>query len=215
MQTVETRRWARDPVSGYSHLVGCALALVGGLWITLLAWRGAHPLAVATYAACSTALYAASSAYHLVDVGEAVTARLRRLDHAAIFLMIAGTATPLLAHALSGPGRTRMLVVVWGVAIVGALFRTLWLGAPRWLYTTAYVAAGWVVLFQWKAVVAGTPALVLAFVVAGGVVYTAGAAVYVSKWPDPRPGRFGFHEIWHLFVLAASTLHFVAVAALV
>ena len=178
-------------------------------------WGGTHPLAVATYAACSTALYAASAAYHLVDFGDAVTARLRRLDHAAIFLMIAGTATPVLAHALSGTSRTLMLAAVWGVAIAGMLFRTLWLGAPRWLYTAAYVGAGWVVLLRWKAVVSGIPPFALAFVIAGGVVYTLGALVYALKWPDPLPERFGFHEIWHLFVLAASTLHFVAVARLI
>jgi hemolysin III len=202
---------ARDPFSGYSHLVGLGLAVVGGAWLAATASHGASLLAVLVYAACMVALYAASSAYHLVDLGEKVTARLRRFDHAAIFLMIAGTSTPLFVHALTGGARTLMLAAVWGVATVGILFRTFWIGAPRWFYVATYLAAGWIVVLQWKAVVAGLPALSFHLLLAGGVVYSLGAVVYALKWPDPLPKRFGFHEIWHLFVMAASALHFAAI----
>ena len=203
---------ARDPFSGYSHLVGLGLAVLGGIWLAT-ASSGASLVPVLVYAACMVALYAASSAYHLIDLGADVTARLRRFVHAAIFLMIAGTSTPLFAHALTGSTRTFMLAAVWGVAAVGILFRTFWLGAPRWFYVATYLAAGWIVVLRWKAVVAGLPAISLGLLVAGGVVYSLGAVVYATKWPDPLPKRFGFHEIWHLFVMAASALHFGAILA--
>lgn len=206
-------RHRRDPFSGYSHLVGLGLAVVGGLWLAVAASRGASLAAVLVYAACMVALYAASSAYHLIDLGAEVTARLRRFDHAAIFLMIAGTSTPLFVHALSGSTRTFMLAAVWGVAVVGILLRAFWFGAPRWFYTATYLAAGWIVVLRWKAVMAGLPALSLGLLVAGGIVYSLGAVVYALKWPDPLPKRFGFHEIWHLFVMGGSALHFGAILA--
>lgn len=201
---------ARDPFSGYSHLVGLGLALLGAGVLAFVA-HGAQLVSALVYAATLVALYAASSAYHLVDLGHAVTARLRRFDHAAIFLLIAGTSTPLFAAALDGGTRIFMLAAVWTMAIVGILFRTFWIGAPRWLYTASYLATGWVVVLRWKAVVAGLPTAAFALLVAGGVVYSLGALVYATKWPDPRPGRFGFHDVWHLFVLAASVLHFAAI----
>lgn len=202
---------ARDPFSGYSHLVGLGLAIAGAGVLGVVA-RGAQLAAALVYAATLIALYAASSAYHLVNLGHDVTARLRRYDHAAIFLLIAGTSTPLFATALEGRARVLMLTAVWAMAIAGILFRALWVGAPRWLYTASYVATGWVVVLKWRAVVAGLPSSAFACLVAGGVVYSLGALVYALKWPDPRPGRFGFHDVWHVFVLAASVLHFAAIA---
>lgn len=205
---------ARDPFSGYSHLVGLGLAVLGGTWLVVASHGGMFLASALVYAACMIALYAASAAYHLVDLGAVVTARLRRFDHAAIFLMIAGTSTPLLVVALTGETRTFMLGAVWVVALAGILFRTFWLGAPRWFYVMTYLAAGWIVVLRWKAVVAGLPPLSFGLLVAGGVVYSIGAVVYALKWPDPLPKRFGFHEIWHLFVMAASALHFAAILAL-
>ncbi len=200
---------AREPFSGYSHLVGLGLAVAGAIW---LAVASHHRVAALVYSACLVALYAASSAYHLVDLGEAVTRRLRRLDHAAIFLMIAGSATPVLEQALTGGVRTVMLGLLWGTAVLGVVFRVVWMNAPRWSYTTAYVAMGWLAAVRIGDVVRGTPPVALALFVSGGIAYTLGAVVYVMKWPDPLPKRFGFHEVWHLFVLAASTLHFAAIA---
>ncbi len=201
---------AREPFSGFSHLAGCALAVVGAMALALVS-HGANLIAALVYAATLVALFAASSAYHLVDLGHAVTLRLRRLDHAAIFLLIAGTSTPLFVVALSGATRVAMLGAVWGMALTGILFRAFWLGAPRWLYTVAYLATGWIAVLRWKAVASGLTPAALALLIGGGVVYSIGAIVYATKWPNPRPGKFGFHEVWHLFVLVASALHFAAV----
>ena len=204
----------KDPVSGLSHLAGFALALVGLGWLLVRGSAAGEAGGVATYGATLLALYAASSAYHLIAAGERTTRVLRALDHLAIFLLIAGTCTPVFCRAFEGTARTAMLAAVWGSAAIGVALRVWWRNAPRALYTALYVAMGWMVLFRWQEVERGIPGAALALVVLGGLTYTAGAVVYALRRPDPFPRVFGFHEIWHLFVLGGSALHFAAVAAL-
>jgi hemolysin III len=206
---------ARDPVSGYMHLGGLLLSAAGAAWLLPRAGHGVPGLAtLGVYAACLLCLYAASSAYHLVAADETVVARLRKLDHVAIFLMIAGTCTPIFFRAFDGATRAGMLAVVWSAAALGILLRVRWMGAPRALYTSIYVGMGWLVVVQGPRAFALLPTPVVALTVAGGVAYTVGAIVYGLKRPDPLPGRFGFHEIWHLFVLAGSALHYAAIFVL-
>jgi len=205
----------RDPFSGFSHLVGLALALFGFAW--LLACRGDERtmnVGVSVYGASLVSLYAASSAYHLIVASARATRALRAFDHVAIFLLVAGTCTPIFCRAFEGPARTAMLSAVWGAAVAGIVVRAVWKNAPRAFYTALYVAMGWMVLFRWSEVQRSVPTPALALLIAGGVTYTAGAVVYVMKRPDPFPRFFGFHEIWHLFVLGGSGLHFAAVASL-
>lgn len=207
----------KDPVSGFSHLAGLGLALVAVPCLLLYA-RGGHDtgtlLTSSAYGVSLIALYAASSAYHLVVAGDRMSRRLRLLDHIAIFLLIAGTCTPFFHRAFEGKTRLVMMSLVWGLAAAGSCLELAWRRAPRLLYTSIYVAMGWLVVVRWTKVVEGLPTLALALVVAGGVTYTLGAIVYASKRPDPFPRVFGFHEIWHLFVLAGSALHFAAVVML-
>ncbi len=205
----------KDPVSGFSHLGGCLLALVGFVALLVRARGHAGALAsVCVYGVCLVALYAASSAYHLVIAGERMTRTLRLFDHIAIFLMIAGTCTPLYFHAFSGAARVIMLGGIWGAAALGIAFKIAWRGAPRALYTAVYVAMSWGMVLRGSALMAALPTAVWALVVAGGLTYTAGAIVYVARRPDPLPKIFGFHEIWHLFVLGGSALHYSAIAIL-
>lgn len=203
----------KDPVSGLTHLAGCAIALLGVGW---LLGRAPHDwgtiLTSATYGACLVTLYAASAVYHLVIADERITRKLRLLDHIAVFLLVAGTCTPVFYRAFSGRTRVVMLATVWVVAFAGVAFKLLWANAPRWLYTLLYVAMGWSFVLQWGKVLLPRSALTLVLV--GGVVYTLGALVYALKRPDPFPKVFGFHEIWHLFVLFGSVLHFAAIALL-
>jgi len=207
---------ARDPVSGYSHLAGFGLACAGVVVLLVRADHGGPSLATAlVYAVCLLGLYAASAAYHLIPGSEAVMRRLRKLDHAAIFLMIAGTCTPIFWVAFEGGTRTAMLCGIWGLAAAGIAFRLLWLSAPRLLYTVMYVAMGWMVVVAGPHGLHALPRVVVALVVAGGLTYTAGAVVYAIKRPNPFPTVFGFHEIWHLFVLGGSALHYAAIAWLV
>jgi hemolysin III len=202
----------KDPVSGLTHLGGLLAACAGTVALLLGAPRTASAMAVALiYGGSLIALYAASSVYHLVRGTEAMDRLLRRFDHCAIFLLIAGTYTPILWWALQGTQRAVYLAVVWGLALAGIVMRIAWLGAPRWLYTAMYLGMGWIGVLQGPTFWRALPGDVLAWVVAGGLTYTAGAVIYALKRPNPLPGRFGFHEVWHLFVLVASVLHFVAV----
>jgi hemolysin III len=205
----------KDPVSGLSHLAGLGLALAGVAWLVACGGEDAGMNAgICVYGASLIALYAASSAYHLVVADERATRTLRALDHMAIFLLVAGTCTPIFWRAFEGAARTAMLGAIWGMAIVGIALRAAWGRAPRAVSTTLYVAMGWMILVRWAEVRRAIPGAALALVVAGGVTYTLGAIVYVLKRPNPFPRVFGFHEIWHLFVLGGSAMHFAAVAAL-
>ena len=210
-------RRPRDPVSGYSHLAGLLLAVVGVL--ALIARGGGSVGLVAStaiYGACLVALYGASSAYHLAPRGsaEARVGGLRKLDHAAIFLMIAGTCTPVFWSAFDGLVRVAMIAAVWSLAAGGIALRLAWMRAPRWLYTLMYVAMGWLFVLQGPRGFSALPSPVLLLIVAGGMAYTLGAVVYAIKRPDPFPRVFGFHEIWHLFVLGGSALHYAAIFGL-
>ncbi len=206
----------KDPVSGLTHLGGFAVGLVGVAWLFLHgAGDLATRLAMLVYGASLLALYAASSVYHLRIADEETTRRLRLLDHSAIFLYVAGSATPLFLRGLGGSTRVSMLAGIWAVAVLGIALKLTWRSAPRLVYTGMYVAMGWGAALQWPALSSTLPPLATACVVAGGVVYTLGALVYASKRPDPFPKVFGFHEIWHLFVLGGSALHFAAIAVIV
>jgi hemolysin III len=203
----------KDPFSGLSHLAGFVVALAGLGWLAIRG-GGDASRGIMIYGASLLALYAASSAYHLVVAGERTTRMLRALDHLAIFFLIAGTCTPLFCRAFDGGARTAMLAGIWGAAAAGIAMRLLWRRAPRALYTALYVAMGWMVVLRWQVVQHALPTTALVLVVAGGLVYTLGAVVYALRRPDPFPSLFGFHEIWHLFVLGGSALHFAAVASL-
>jgi hemolysin III len=207
-------RILKDPVSGLSHAAGLLFALMGSAWLVLRARDGATLTTIAVYAASLVVLYAASSLYHLIVAGDRVSRALRLFDHVAIFLFVAGTSTPLLFRALDGRTRVTMLAAMWTLAAAGIAAKVLWRSAPRAVYTAMYVAMGWSVVAVGRALFSGLPLASFACVVGGGVVYTMGAAVYALKWPNPRPPSFGFHEVWHFFVLGGSALHFAAIAQL-
>ena len=167
-------------------------------------------MATTAFGITAVALFATSATYHRGRWSPRTAVILKRLDHANIFLIIAGTHTPF-AVMLLPPGQARtLLVVVWSSAVAGVLFRVFWTDAPRWLYTMVYVAMGWVAVFYlvpfWRT---GGP-LIVGLIAAGGLLYTVGAVVYAAKRPDPSPRWFGFHEVFHAFTVAAFSSHWVA-----
>ncbi len=156
-------------------------------------------------------LYSASALYHLLPLSPLGVARLRRVDHMSIFLLIAGTYTPFCLLALDGGWQVALLCLIWGLALCGILLKLLWMEAPRWLAVALYLGMGWVALVAAPALFRAVPAGGMAWVLAGALVYSAGALIYGLKRPNPVPGVFGFHELWHLFVMAGSACHFWAV----
>lgn len=202
----------REPVNGLTHAAGAvlgAVALIVLVGSAAGADKAQHVLAFAIYGASLILLYSASALYHLLPVGERALTILRRIDHMMIYVLIAGTYTPICLIVLSGAGGMALLAAVWLIAVVGMFFSGLFLHAPRWLSTSLYVAMGWMAIVVVVPLVQALTAEGLLWLCAGGLFYTVGAIVYAIKKPNPCPGTLGFHEIWHLFVLAGSACHFM------
>jgi len=153
-------------------------------------------------------LYTASTLYHWLPVSEKWVRFLRRVDHSMIFFYIAATYTPICLIPLRGPWGWSLFGVIWGLAIGGIFMKIFWLSAPRWFSTLVYLAMGWLALVGVYPLVQSLPWEALLWLAGGGIIYSIGAVVYAIKWPDPFPERFGFHEIFHLFVIGGSACHF-------
>ncbi|WP_248959263.1 PAQR family membrane homeostasis protein TrhA [Sphaerisporangium perillae] len=181
----------------------------------LRGWLHAGALPAAVYAVTSGLLFGISAAYHRGRSAPRLAEVLRRLDHANIYLIIAGTYTPLALLALEGPVRVAVLAVVWTGAVAGVVFRAVWLGAPRRLYTALYIALGWTAVFVLPQLLQGAGVAAVTLVIAGGVLYSIGGVVYGLRRPDPSPRWFGFHEVFHAFTLAAYVVQYIAVSLVV
>jgi hemolysin III len=197
---------------GVLHQYAFFVSLVSGALLVVLATTVRASVAAVIYAVSVSALFGVSALYHRVTWTGPARRRMRRLDHAMIFLLIAGTYTPVGLLVLQGTLGTVVLAVVWGGAIAGIVLELAWAGAPRWLGGTVYLALGWVALVAMPQLFVrlGVPGGML--IVAGGLVYSAGAAVYALRRPDPVPAVFGYHEVFHLLVIAGVAAHFLAIS---
>jgi hemolysin III len=204
-------RWrAIEPFSCYSHLVGVLLAISG--LVVLLALSRDDPWRIvgfSIYGASLILLYLASTIYHWLLLPIPQRRWLNRIDHVAIFLLIAGTYTPVCLVTLRGGWGWSVFGVVWGVAFGGAILKLCFRSLPRWVSASIYVAMGWIVVVAIVPLVRAFPAPALLWLLAGGLLYTTGALIYAMRRPNPFPRVFGFHEIFHLFVLGGSVSHFV------
>jgi hemolysin III len=206
----------REPVSGLMHLGGAIAALVGQIVLLVMGWPGVEKIAaVLIYGLSLIGLFSASATYHLVNAGPKVTAALRKLDHSAIYLLIAGSYTPFCLLAFDGFFRWGMLAIVWTFAIVGIIVKLFYMGAPRWVSAVIYLLMGWLSVFAAGEMLTALPAFSLMWMIVGGVIYSLGAVVYATKIFNFVPGKFGFHEIWHIFVLLGAAAHFLAVLGVV
>ena len=208
------KKYLREPVNGITHLAGGLLASVGlGVLLATAARAGRVDQLVAfgIFGFSLISMYTASALYHLLPLSPAGVARLRRVDHMSIFVLIAGTYTPFCLLALEGAWQAGLLALIWSLALCGILLKLLWMDAPRWLSVVLYLGMGWVALVAAPALFRAVPIGGMAWVLAGALAYTTGALVYGFKRPNPVPGVFGFHELWHLFVMAGSACHFWAV----
>ena len=198
----------REPINAWTHWAGALLGLLA--LGPLLLWAQAQGLALwpfGVFGASLVLLYTASASYHSFSPGEAGAVWLRKLDHANIFLLIAGTYTPVLYFSLPQTHRAGALLLIWGLALLGIGYKLLTLRGPRVVSTLLYVALGWLAVAFWPQLRAGLPPAALAWLVVGGVLYSAGAVVYALKRPRRSYRGWGFHEVWHLFVLGGSAAH--------
>jgi hemolysin III len=196
---------------GWIHAATTPLALASAIVLVVLAEPGADRIACAVFGLTTLLLFGTSAVYHRGTWSPRVAAALRRMDHANIFLIIAGTYTPLAVMLLDRRTATILLAVVWTGALGGLLARVLWMGAPRWLYVPVYVALGWVAVAYLGQFAASGGAAIAWLVVSGGLAYTLGAVVYGTKFPDPSPRWFGFHEIFHALTVVGFACHSVAI----
>lgn len=204
----------REPVSGLTHLIFSVVAVIGAtVLITLAAaaHKWWHLGAFIVYGITLYLLYLASSLYHLLPVGPKALRVLRQLDHIAIFLMIAGTYTPVCLVPLRGPWGWWLFGAVWLLALAGMFLAIFALNAPRWLTTGVYLALGWLVLIAIWPLVQRVSIEGLVWFGLGGLFYSVGAVIYALKRPDPVPMVFGFHEIFHIFVMFGTLAHFLAI----
>lgn len=210
-------RWKlRHPFAGLSHLAGAGLSVAG---LVVLLWlsggRPWHVSSFAIYGASLIALYLSSAIYHLFHVSPQHEERLLALDQAAIYLLIAGTYTPICLVTLRGPWGWSLFGVVWGIAAIGIILRFAWRSAPHWLSLVLYLVMGWLVVVAITPLVKALPAPAMSWLVLGGIVYSVGAVIFATDRPRLWPGKFGAHDLWHCFVLGGSACHFVVMLSLV
>lgn len=201
----------KDPVSGLTHLFGALLSIAALILMVYYAAKHAttwHVVSFSIFGASLILLYTASTLYHLLPLSIKGTKILRKIDHMMIYVLIAGTYTPVCLIPLRGPWGWSLLASIWGIAVAGIIMKALWLNAPRWLSTMFYIIMGWLVIIAFFPLIHNVPTGGLGWLVGGGIIYTVGGIIYAFKWPNINCKLFGFHEIFHLFVLGGSFCHF-------
>ena len=202
----------REPVNSLTHWGGAVLALIGLIVLLIIGWdTPAKIISLAVYGVSLIFLFSASATYHMVQVKDKALEIFRKVDHAAIYVLIAGTYTPFCINAFEGFWKWGMLSIIWSLAIIGIVVKIFYIRAPRWLNAGIYILMGWLSVTAAGEMLSALPAWVLTWMIIGGVIYTLGAIVYMTKIFNFKPGVFGFHEVWHIFVLLAAAAHFVAV----
>jgi hemolysin III len=198
---------------GVSHEWAFFVSLVAGAALVIAAPTPRATAAVAIYAGSLSALLGVSALYHRIDWRRPEIRRwMRRLDHSMIFLLIAGTTTPFAVLVLHGTLAKALLIAVWAGAVAGIVVELVWVEAPKWVTALVYVGVGWIGALGFPGIVGNAGPGAGALIAVGGVFYTAGAVIYARQRPDPNPAVFGYHEIFHLLVIAAAATHFAAVA---
>lgn len=209
----------KPKLRGWLHAASVPLTLAAGVVLIVLSPTQTTRIGSAVFVGSALLLFTVSAIYHRGTWSPKVWATLRRLDHANIFILIAGSYTPFALLFLDGATQTTLLLIVWIAALAGMAFRVLWTDAPRWLYTPMYIALGWAAIFFIPAFIEGAgrfhtgiaiSALVL--IASGGLLYTLGGLVYGFKRPNPAPRVFGFHEVFHSFTVLAFIAHYVGVS---
>ena len=204
----------KDPGSALTHFIAMILTMIAAIPLIIKAavasgWFCAAALSV--FIISMILLYAASTIYHTFDISEHVNKILRKIDHMMIFVLIAGTYTPVCLIVLGNPVGYRLLALVWTIAAAGILVNAFWINCPKWFSSLIYIAMGWVCLTAIRQIVASLTRGAFGWLLAGGIIYTIGGIIYALKLPifNSKHKNFGSHEIFHLFVMAGSLCHYI------
>ena len=204
----------KDPGSAITHFIAMLLALLAATPLVAKAARtpgAGNVLALSVFIVSMILLYAASTIYHTLDISPKVNQLLRKIDHMMIFILIAGTYTPVCLLVLGDQTGLTLLALVWGIAIVGIIINALWITCPKWFSSLIYIAMGWVCVLAFQKIIHALPASAFGWLLAGGIIYTVGGVIYALKLPifNSRFKNFGSHEIFHLFVMGGSFCHYI------
>jgi hemolysin III len=203
----------REPVNGLTHLITAGVALIGLIFLLIIGWgQLGKVISLVIYGLSLTLLFLASGIYHSIKAKPEIIQKLRKFDHAAIYLLIAGTYTPICFNMLEGFWKWGMLGIVWALALIGIGVKIFLINTPRWMTAGVYIVMGWLCVFGVQEILAALPVGALIWLALGGLIFTLGAIVYITKIMNFKPGVFGFHEVWHIFVIAGALAHFIMIA---
>ncbi|MCD8123092.1 MAG: hemolysin III family protein [Clostridiales bacterium] len=210
----------KDPGSALTHFIAMILALAASVPLIAKAARtsgSTHVLALTVFITSMILLYAASTVYHTLDISPKVNQILRKVDHMMIFILIAGTYTPVCAIVLGDRTGWLLLAAVWGIACIGMVMNALWISCPKWLSSLIYIALGWLCVLAFGKITSALPESAFIWLLTGGIIYTIGGIIYALKLPvfNARCRWFGSHEVFHLFVMAGSFCHYIVMFAFV
>lgn len=203
----------REKYNALTHLLASVAALIGLIVLVVVGWGPpwGKTIALLIYGLSLVFQFAASGIYHAVIADGKTIERLRKVDHSAIYLLIAGSYTPICYIMFSGFWKWGMLLIIWSLALIGIIIKIFVIEAPRWVTAGVYVLMGWLSLIAIGEMLRTLPPGFLFWLALGGVIYTMGAVVYITKKMDFYPQVFGFHEVWHIFVILAATAHYIGI----
>lgn len=210
----------KDPGSAITHFIGMLMAIFAAVPLLIKAAREPgriYFISIAIYALSLILLYAASTTYHTFDKSERINTILKKIDHMMISVLIAGSYTPICLLVLERRTGILLLSIVWGIAIAGILIKAFWVYCPKWVSSVLYIGMGWTCVLAFTQILNSLPAAAFGWLLAGGLIYTAGGVIYALKLPlfNNRHKNFGSHEIFHVFVMAGSACHFIVMYAFV
>lgn len=217
-QTIKSH--VKDPGSAITHFIGMLMAIFAAVPLLI---KAAHEpdriyiISIAVYALSLILLYAASTTYHTFDRSEKTNTILKKVDHMMIFILIAGSYTPICLLVLKGKIGIILLSIVWGIAILGIVLKAFWVFCPKWVSSILYIGMGWTCVLAFTQILNSMSPAAFGWLLAGGVIYTIGGVIYALKLPlfNNRHKNFGSHEIFHIFVMLGSACHFVVMYAFV
>lgn len=202
----------REPVNAVTHLVAAALSMIGMLFLIFFGWGSTQKIWMfIIYGLSLVLMFIASGVYHMVNAKESILLKLRKFDHSAIYLLIAGTYTPICLYFFKGFWQTGLIIIVWSFAIIGITIKLFIIKAPRWVTAGVYLIMGWLAIMGVQEIIQRMPPASITWLVLGGLFYTIGAIIYITKRMDFYPGIFGFHEVWHIFVMLGAFCHYIVI----
>lgn len=213
-----TKQHIKDPGSAITHFIGMLMAIFAAVPLLIRAAQEPgriYVISLAIYAVSLILLYAASTTYHTFDLSKKINTVLKKIDHMMIFVLIAGSYTPICLLVLKGRTGMILLSLVWGIAIVGILIKAFWVFCPKWVSSVLYIGMGWTCVLAFTQILNSMSTAAFGWLLAGGIIYTIGGVIYALKLPifNSRHKNFGSHEIFHLFVMGGSACHFVVMYA--